>query len=73
MTNTAALLVALVFIVVFAAYLFGRRQGAREGSLRAQAEAPIRLREIALRNGRCPLCGCDAAAPTRDSKSGPDL
>ncbi|WP_290587452.1 hypothetical protein [Alicyclobacillus sp.] len=48
--------------VAAAAFAAGRRSGIRLGRSLGLAEAPIALRERALREGVCPICDVPAGA-----------
>lgn len=49
--------VALALLVVVSAYAVGRRVGGKEGRSLALLEAPLVMKEEALRDGVCPVCG----------------
>ncbi|MGI5838297.1 MAG: hypothetical protein ACOX8W_01380 [bacterium] len=71
MTFNACVLIGILLLAAFlAGYAFGRRTGLREGCRAGLAEAPLRLREMALLETACPVCGTGAAEPLRRSSRG---
>jgi hypothetical protein len=56
---------------VFIGFVWGRRQGRKEGALLGQREAPLLLREASLLAGHCVLC--QQPAPQQSSEPNFDL
>jgi Tfp pilus assembly protein PilX len=54
--NVYVLTVLCLCVVALLAFAAGRRLGRRQGRTAALAEAPLRLRLSALREGKCPIC-----------------
>jgi hypothetical protein len=54
--NAYVLMLLCLSVVALIAFTAGRRLGRRQGRIAALAEAPLRLRLSALREGKCPIC-----------------
>lgn len=54
------LVAGAVLLVACFAYALGRRAGYADGRKAVEGEAPVVVREAALRGGICPICGTRA-------------
>jgi hypothetical protein len=57
-------LAGLLLLILSLTYALGRRTGYAWGRRAAELEAPLIMKEEALRAGRCPTCGATAAGPS---------
>lgn len=63
---TIGLVVAAFLAGLFSGFVWGARMGRACGRAEGKAEAPLQLRERALLQGECPVCGGGAYLPAGD-------